>query len=98
MALGAAVRGWLLGRPIAALDGRSLPDDAYIAMEIARNIGWGQGPRFVDYLTNGFQPLFVWLAAIPFAWTTPGALEPNQLDFLLKVALAFSCLFDLGSR
>ncbi|MGE4605532.1 MAG: hypothetical protein AAEJ52_02195 [Myxococcota bacterium] len=97
LALGAAVRGWLLARPIAALDGRSLPDDAYIVMEIARNIGWGHGPRFVDYLTNGFQPLFVWLAAIPFSWTTPGALDPSQLDFLLKLALGISCTFDLGS-
>jgi len=97
LTLAAALRGWLLARPVAALDGRALPDDAYIAMEIAKNIGWGQGPRFVDYLTNGFQPLFVWLSAIPFAWTVPAALDPSQLDFHLKLALAISCAFDLGS-
>ena len=94
----AAVRGWLLARPLAALDGRSLPDDAYIALEIARRIGLGDGPRFGDYATNGFQPLFVWLAAIPFAAADPAALsEVAALDHHVKLALGIGCAFDLAA-
>ncbi len=40
LALAAGLRGWLLARPLAALDGRALPDDAYLALEIAKSIGW----------------------------------------------------------
>ncbi len=98
LVLAAGVRGWLLWRPLAALDGRALPDDAYLAMQIARSIGSGEGPKFVDHFTNGFQPLFVWLAAIPFAWAEPYELSsPAGLDAKVKLALAISCSFDLAS-
>jgi hypothetical protein len=98
VALGAAVRFWLLQRPIAALDGRALPDDAYLAMQIARSIGNGDGPRFVDHLTNGFQPLFVWLSALGFAGSDPGPLAtPDELDAKIKFALAIATAFDVGS-
>lgn len=98
VALAAALRAWLLARPLAALDGRALPDDAYLALQIARSIGTGDGPRFVDHFTNGFQPLFVWLAAIPFAWSDPGAFATaGQLDAKVTAALAIGCAFDVAS-
>lgn len=57
------VRLLVLIRPLKYLDGLTIPDDAYYSLTIARNIAEGLGPYyFIDY-TNGFQPLYVFLAA-----------------------------------
>ena len=97
-ALAAALRAWLVARPLPALDGRAIPDDAYISLQIAKNIGLGLGPLYGDAYTNGFQPLYVWIMAIPAALAGPAELGTvDGLDALVKVALAVCAAFDLGT-
>ncbi len=92
------VRVWLLMRPLPALDGRTIPDDTYISLEIAKQIGQGNGPVFIDRYTNGFQPLYVWFTSGVFAFLDPESLlETETLDAMVSVALAFCALFDLLS-
>jgi hypothetical protein len=96
--LAAALRAAIAARPLAALDGRTVPDDAYISLHIAKNIGLGLGPLFGDDFTNGFQPLYVWLMAIPAALSGPQALQTVEgLDHLVKQGLALGAAADLGA-
>jgi hypothetical protein len=50
-------------RPLQYLDGLTIPDDAYLSLTIARNIAKGLGPWYGAGLTNGFQPLYVFMMA-----------------------------------
>lgn len=57
-------------RLVLALDDRHfnpLIDDSFYALSIARNVATGHGVTYAGELTNGFQPLFVFLA-VPFYW------------------------------
>ena len=54
-------------RPLKFIDGIMIPDDAYLSLTLARNIAHGLGPLYGTEFTNGFQPLYVFLAA-PFYW------------------------------
>ncbi len=88
----------IASRPIEALDGKSLPDDAYLSLELAKNIGQGKGPLYGDVLTNGFQPLYVFLMAIPFAFQSPESLlETETLDRMTNLALILCGTFDAAS-
>jgi hypothetical protein len=94
--LAAVVRLAVWSRPLEALDGRTLPDDAYLALEIAKNLGQGDGPRYGDAATNGFQPLYVLLAAPQFRGATAGDLrDPAYLDAAVKRSLAITVVADL---
>jgi len=60
----------LVLRLVLALDARHfnpLIDDSFYALSIARNIATGHGVTYAGESTNGFQPLFVFLA-VPFYW------------------------------
>lgn len=46
-------------RSIAFLDGRTLIDDSYYSLEIAKNIGQGKGPLYGTAMTNGFQQRYL---------------------------------------
>lgn len=87
-ALGCAIRVALLNRPLAVLDRLYVPDDAYYALAIARSLARGEGPSAsAEILTNGFQPLFVFLATPLFA-----LFEPSP-DAGLRLGLALSGAF-----
>jgi len=74
--------------PLGLLDGKFLADDSYIALTIAKQIALGHGPRFGNYLTNGFQPLYVWLMAIAFYLQPVTQLDQLAiLDHVVKQAL-----------
>jgi 4-amino-4-deoxy-L-arabinose transferase-like glycosyltransferase len=75
-------------RPLAAVDGLAIPDDGYICLEIARNLGSGRGATFAGIATNGFQPLWVLLLAPMFA------LVPRaHPDAYVHVSLLLGALF-----
>lgn len=96
--LAALLRLGIATRPIAAIDGKSLPDDTYISLELARQIGQGNGPRFGDQMTNGFQPLYVFLMAPAFAgYDAPALSDTVVLDRITNLALILLALFDLAS-
>jgi len=86
-----ALRFAVLIRPIAFLDDLAIPDDAYLSLTLARNIAHGLGPRCGLTLTNGFQPLYVFLMAPVFA------LVPNDPETPIHVALALLSLFDTAA-
>lgn len=93
---GACLRFGALSRPIEVLDGRTLPDDTYISLEIAKNIGQGHGPLYGDSHTNGFQPLYVFLSAPIYAGADGDQLDDvSWLDTAVKKALVILILADL---
>lgn len=69
--LGAMLRLALAWRELTILDTLFFPDDTYISLGIARNIGLGLGST-LDYhtTTNAYQPLYVLLMA-PIYWLFP---------------------------
>jgi len=82
--------------PVQVLDGRTLADDAYLALEISKNVGTGRGPRYGDAYTNGFQPLYVFLAAPIFAGRSAAELRDLRiLDRSVHIALCILAAFDL---
>lgn len=75
-------------RPLEFIDGFAIPDDAYLALTLARNIANGLGPLYSLDFTNGFQPLYVFLAA-PLYWIFPNNTIPP-----IHTALALLAVFD----
>ena len=69
-----------------------LYDDSFYAFQIARNIAHGMGPTFDGvHLTNGFQPLYVFLLVPIFLIAGDGPSLPVHL------ALVMSALFTVGT-
>jgi len=65
-----------------------LCDDSFYAFKIARNIAAGVGPTFDGiHLTNGFQPLYVFLLVPIYA------LSGSNLVLPIQAALSLSALF-----
>jgi len=78
-------------RPLKYIDGLTIPDDTYLCLTLARNIAKGLGPLYgIDY-TNGFQPLYVFLAA-PLYW-----LFPSDLAAPVHAALVLLIIFDTAT-
>src|SRR4029453_11737611 len=62
----------IVARPLNAFFNEPLLDDGYYVLAIARRIGLGQGVTYDGAtLTNGFQPLWVFLCA-PLFWLSDG--------------------------
>lgn len=63
----AALRLWLVLRPVEALDALLVPDDTWFTLAVARSLARGLGPTVDGHtLTNGFQALQAF-ALVPFA-------------------------------
>ncbi len=75
-------------RPLAIIDSLPLPDDAYISLGLARNIARGLGPLFGGDLTNGFQPLYVFLMVPVFR------IFPDHFILPVHIALVLLAIFD----
>ena len=98
LVVGLLLRLGVLLRPLGALDGLAIPDDCYLSLEIAKNIGLGNGPLHGREFTNGFQPLYVFLAAPIFAVLGPAYIQDIVvLDFAVKSALTILMLFDMAT-
>lgn len=97
---GALLRVVPLMGPIDVIDGRTIPDDAYLSATIAQSIGWGRGPMYGDEATNGFQPLHVLLAAPLWAGDSDeirAAPSTALLDLRVRQAIGIAVVFDLLS-
>ncbi|HEY3402398.1 MAG TPA: hypothetical protein VGK59_03365 [Ohtaekwangia sp.] len=81
----------LVLKPLPYLDGKTVPDDAYLSLHIARSIGNGQGPWYDDVYTNGFQPLYVFLMAPVYA------LSDDQVEAPVTIALLLLSIFDTAT-
>jgi hypothetical protein len=78
-------------RPLDVIDGRTLPDDAYLSLELGRSIARGLGPWFSTGPTNGFQPLHVF-CLVPAFWAFPhDPVAP------VRAALLLSSVFDAAT-
>jgi hypothetical protein len=88
LAVNLLMRLFVALRPLASIDGLMIPDDAYLSLTIAKNIAHGLGPLYGTEFTNGFQPLYVFLAA-PFYW-----LWPQELAAPVHAALVLLALCD----
>ena len=84
-------RAYLVSRPLPYLDSLIIPDDAYISLHIAKNIGTGKGPLYGHDFTNGFQPLYVFIMAPVFT------LFPDETTIPVKIALVILTLFDTAT-
>ena len=100
LATSLAVRLCVALRPLAYIDGLTIPDDAYLSLTIARNIGHGLGPRYGGGFTNGFQPLYVFLVAPLFAWLHDAATPVHLALVLLALCdtLTLYCVLRLARR
>jgi hypothetical protein len=78
-------------RPLRYIDGLTVPDDAYLAMTLAKNIATGHGPLYGHEFTNGFQPLYVFLIAPIYRFFS------NDLFTPVHIALLISILFDTAT-
>ncbi|MEE9554689.1 MAG: hypothetical protein V3W18_10370 [candidate division Zixibacteria bacterium] len=78
----------ILIRPLKYIDGLLIPDDAYLAMTIAKNISNGLGPLYGFDYTNGFQPLYVFLITPIYAFF------PNDLVTPVHLSLFILAMFD----
>jgi hypothetical protein len=58
LALNLVVRLAVILRPLDEVDNLTIPDDAYLSLQIARNIAHGLGPWYSTGYTSGFQPLY----------------------------------------
>lgn len=76
--------------PLENIDGVTLPDDAYLFLDIARSIGQGEGPLYGREFTNGFQPLFAFVLA-PLFWIWEGGDAP------VHASLVLGALFDTAA-
>lgn len=85
LASGFCLRAAVALRPLKWIDGLTLPDDAYLSLTIARNVGRGLGPLYGTSYTNGFQPLWIVLTAPLYAWR-PLDLEGNVHAALVLLA------------
>ncbi|NJO06902.1 MAG: glycosyltransferase family 39 protein [Chloroflexaceae bacterium] len=89
LGIGGLFRLLLAWRSLDVLDTLFFPDDTYLSLGIARNIALGYGSTFDRVvLTNGYQPLYVWLM-VPVYW-----LLPN--DLLLPIHIALTMLALVG--
>ena len=88
LALNLALRSYVSLRPLEAIDGLTIPDDAYLSLSIARNIAQGLGPQYGEQYTNGFQPFYVFLM-VPVYW-----LIPHDPIMPVHLALLLTSLFD----
>lgn len=86
-----ALRGVVAFRPLEVIDGRTLPDDAYLSLELARSIARGLGPWFSTGPTNGFQPLQVF-CLVPAFWAFP-----HDPVVPVRAALLLSTAFDVAT-
>ncbi len=90
--VGFLLRLWIAWRPLAIIDNLLFPDDTYISMAIARNIALGRGMTFDGLaITNGFQPLYVFLLVPLFK------LIPDQLDLPIHIALTVLALLNMAT-
>jgi hypothetical protein len=88
--VGGLLRFALAWRDLDALDTLFFPDDTYLSLGIARNIARGLGSTFDGrILTNGYQPLYVWLMA-PVYWLMPD-------DRTLPIHIALTLLALVGA-
>ncbi len=82
LVIGLWLRLWVVWRPVPIIDNLLFPDDTYISMAIARNLALGRGMTFDGLaVTNGFQPLYVYLLVPLFK------LIPDQLELPIHIAL-----------
>ena len=91
------VRMGPLLRPLDVIDGRIVPDDTYLSLEVAKNVGLGRGPVYGDHFTNGYQPLYVILAAQLFTDFEGQENNVEELDKRVIQAIAMVACFDLVS-
>lgn len=92
MVLNVAVLLTVTLRPMPLLDDiLSLPDDAYLSLQLARNIAHGLGPWYGLAHTNGFQPLYVFLM-VPAFW-----VWPTDPETPVRAALFLLSLFNVAT-
>jgi hypothetical protein len=98
VALGVAIQIFLITRPLDFLITNLLPDDAFYAFEIARNIAHGLGSTFDGInATDGYHPLWILVLVPAFKWFSTGGmldLAPVRVALALSVAMnAATALF-----
>ncbi len=83
----------IVARPLHAVFNEPLIDDGYYVLTIARRIGLGQGVTYDGTtLSNGFQPLWVFLCA-PLFWLSDG----ERLNGIRYVLVFHWLLYAFGA-
>jgi hypothetical protein len=79
-------------RPDTLIPNNPLSEDAFYALTVSRNIAHGNGTTIEGTtLTNGFQPLFTFLCAIPYLFSN------DAYYFPLRIVILFHWLLFLGT-
>ncbi|MFQ5645428.1 MAG: ArnT family glycosyltransferase [bacterium] len=89
LAAGVAVRLGFINRPLERLADFPLLDDSFYSLNIARNIAAGRGMTHDRvHRTNGFQPLYVFLAVPLYLMYPQDPVTPIRLMLLFSVFLS----------
>jgi len=81
--LNLGLRTYVALRPLDVIDGMTVPDDAYLSLDIARNIAHGHGPLYAGEYTNGFQPLYVLLMVPVYMVLTEDRVAPVHVGLVM---------------
>lgn len=84
-----ALRVFIALKPLPVLDDHLLVDDSYICFDIANNISHGNGPVSGSTVSNGFQPLYVFIISPLFS------LFENDKVIPIHISLIILALFNI---
>lgn len=84
-----SLRVFIALKPLPILDDHLLVDDSYICFDIAHNISQGNGPVSGSTVSNGFQPLYVFIISPLFS------LFEHDKTIPIHVSLIVLALFNI---
>jgi len=88
------IRLYIAWRPLQYIDNLLIPDDTYLALKIAKNFAIGAGLTFDGiHLTNGFQPLYVFLVSPLYLLFRQDLITPVHI--CLSICAVFNVLTGL---
>jgi hypothetical protein len=90
LSLALIIRLYVSWRPLFYVDNLFIPDDTYLALKIAKNIASGAGITFDGiHLTNGFQPLYVFLVSPVYSIYKEDLITP------IHICLSLLAIFNV---
>ncbi|MCX6158902.1 MAG: glycosyltransferase family 39 protein [Ignavibacteriae bacterium] len=91
----AIIRIAFFAKPLLQIDGYAVPDDAYLSLDIARNIALGKWFIYGAQHTSGFQPLYVFIMAPVFLFFKGDAITPLYISLVLLSLVGFATIYFL---
>lgn len=82
-------------QPFEYIDSMFIPDDSYLSLTIAKNIANGMGPVYGTDMTNGFQPLYVFITVPVYMIFNTDLISPIRAALIILIIFDTLSLFFL---